>query len=388
MDEVPVGTRWDPAGVPLPAALPAGPRASMTALLSPTGELLVDEATDPVLVEVAGVAAQSRAATTAVAGFEARLVDAYLWGAAEYACRRPEPSEQARREWGARLMLAELAVALHLPEGSLARRLTRTTMLGAFPRLSAAYGEGRVSSWHVDTVLDAFRGVTDPEVLARADEALADRAVADTAPRLRAAARRWRARNMPRDPEQHRRAVADRFVEVTPADDDLCWLTALLPAATAMAAYHRLSGLAVAAGGPGDDRTLPQRRADVLADLLLDGGSGVPSMATSDDEQHDDGQRDEGQSDDAQDDEGQDDDAQDDEGLDDRDDAAGAGDGSREPCVPRGLRPDIVLTVPVLSLLGHGDEPAELEGFGPIDLETARALCAQAPSFVRVLTHP
>ena len=54
----------------------------------------------------------------------------------------------------------------------------------------------------------------------------------------------------------------------------------------------------------------------------------------------------------------------------------------------RAIRAEVILTVPVLSLLGHSDEPAELEGFGPIDIETATMLAANAPSFVRVLTHP
>jgi len=44
--------------------------------------------------------------------------------------------------------------------------------------------------------------------------------------------------------------------------------------------------------------------------------------------------------------------------------------------------------VPVLTLLGHSDEPAELDGHGPIDAETARRLAAHAPSFRRILTHP
>jgi hypothetical protein len=46
------------------------------------------------------------------------------------------------------------------------------------------------------------------------------------------------------------------------------------------------------------------------------------------------------------------------------------------------------VTVPALSLLDRSDEPVTLEGYGPIDLETARILAARAPSFVRVLTHP
>ncbi|MES1212724.1 MAG: DUF222 domain-containing protein, partial [Leifsonia sp.] len=47
----------------------------------------------------------------------------------------------------------------------------------------------------------------------------------------------------------------------------------------------------------------------------------------------------------------------------------------------------VAVTVPVLTLLG-GDEPGLMEGVGPIDAETARRLAADAPSFIRLLTHP
>jgi hypothetical protein len=53
-----------------------------------------------------------------------------------------------------------------------------------------------------------------------------------------------------------------------------------------------------------------------------------------------------------------------------------------------GIMPTVVLTVPVLSLLGHDAGPAQLEGYGPIDIDTARRLAAKAPSFIRILTHP
>ncbi|MDQ1575639.1 MAG: hypothetical protein QOH55_789, partial [Microbacteriaceae bacterium] len=54
-------------------------------------------------------------------------------------------------------------------------------------------------------------------------------------------------------------------------------------------------------------------------------------------------------------------------------------------------------TVPVLTLLGHDDLPttlghdelpATLDGYGPIDADTARELAAHAPSFIRLLTQP
>jgi len=51
-------------------------------------------------------------------------------------------------------------------------------------------------------------------------------------------------------------------------------------------------------------------------------------------------------------------------------------------------RPSVVVTVPALTLLGAGTEPATLDGYGPIDLDTARRLAGEASSWVRVLTHP
>ena len=44
--------------------------------------------------------------------------------------------------------------------------------------------------------------------------------------------------------------------------------------------------------------------------------------------------------------------------------------------------------IPMMALLGLSEEPACLDGYGPIDPATARKLAAQAPSFTRILTHP
>ncbi|GAB2745918.1 hypothetical protein GCM10027038_49940 [Arthrobacter bambusae] len=52
-------------------------------------------------------------------------------------------------------------------------------------------------------------------------------------------------------------------------------------------------------------------------------------------------------------------------------------------------RAQVLVTVPVLSLLGATDEPAVLDGYGPIPPSMARALVAEgAESFHRVLTDP
>jgi len=130
----------------------------------------------------------------------------------------------------------------------------------------------------------------------------------------------------------------------------MAWLSAFLPAERASAIYERVSSVAlgIKRTSPGDDepRTLTQLRADVLTDLLVDGVVDATGFGT-------------------------------------------------------GVRATVHVTVPVERLLGvttSGETPtlsssafippAELEGYGPIDDETARELAAGAPSFTRLLRHP
>jgi hypothetical protein len=67
----------------------------------------------------------------------------------------------------------------------------------------------------------------------------------------------------------------------------------------------------------------------------------------------------------------------------------GAGEGE-DLRVPHRKAVDVtlVLTVPALAWLGRSSEQAQLGGYGPIDLETAKDLAGSAKSFVRVLTDP
>ncbi len=48
----------------------------------------------------------------------------------------------------------------------------------------------------------------------------------------------------------------------------------------------------------------------------------------------------------------------------------------------------VAVTVPVMTLLGLEELPGTLDGYGPIDPDTARRLAGHAPSFQRILTHP
>jgi len=375
METVAVGTRWNLAEVPLPAPGPLVDRPSLGFEMGFQGLFLADESRDPILREVEDRAGEARWMAAQQARYERRLADTYLRGAAELAFRSNAAPEAQRREWGARCMLAELACALRVPETTLASRLTRITMLEAFPKLSEAARSGLVSGWHLDVVLETFRGVSDPAALAAADAALVERALTRTAPELRAAARRWRARHVPRTQEQRRANLAGRHVSITPADEDMVWLTALVPAVAGVAIDRRLDAVAVAAAAAGgsdagdgpDGRSHTQRRADAFVDLLLDPASfgDLPTgPAAAGDRQ--DCRRDQG-----------------DGPVEHADDAP-----APVPGWVFGVRPEVVLTIPVLSLLGRSDEPAELEGFGPIDLDTARLLAAAAPSFTRVLTDP
>ncbi|MHA7270952.1 HNH endonuclease signature motif containing protein [Arthrobacter sp. HLT1-20] len=55
------------------------------------------------------------------------------------------------------------------------------------------------------------------------------------------------------------------------------------------------------------------------------------------------------------------------------------------PPLPRAV---VLVSVPALSLLGHTNAPAVLEGYGPISVEIAKRLLAGSSSFYRVLTDP
>ncbi|WP_191621866.1 HNH endonuclease signature motif containing protein, partial [Microbacterium caowuchunii] len=52
------------------------------------------------------------------------------------------------------------------------------------------------------------------------------------------------------------------------------------------------------------------------------------------------------------------------------------------------IRAVVQVTVPVLTLLGRSDLPADLTGTSPIDGPTARKLAGNAPGLDRILTHP
>ncbi|WAJ34301.1 DUF222 domain-containing protein [Arthrobacter sp. FX8] len=168
--------------------------------------------------------------------------------------------------------------------------------------------------------------------------------------RFRVKARTWRERHHAESIEKrHARGVAERRVEFRPDRDGMAWLGAYLPADQAQAGWNRLTAAARGLQGPGEDRTMPQLRADSFAAAILGSGDtrgGSTSRSGT---------------------------------------SAASGTGHR----PSPVRAEVLVTVPVFALMGLTDEPAMLDGYGPVPASMARRLVADgAGSFYRVLVDP
>ena len=132
----------------------------------------------------------------------------------------------------------------------------------------------------------------------------------------------------------------------------MAWLSAYLPADTAAGIWDRTSAAARALQGPAEHRTLAQLRADVAATWFLTAGNAA-------------------------------------DGADVADRVDGALAVSRRAGDVPSPAAQVLVTVPVFSLLGLTEEPAILDGYGPIPPSMARRLVADgAASLRRVLTDP
>ncbi len=254
--------------------------------------------------------------------------------------RVTEGSSSEDREFATRSFVAELATTMVVPDTTAGRLVADATRLTG-PRAATldALAVGEIGAAHVRSMLE----VTSTLPADAADE-VEQTALQDAGSRTSAAFRRRLHRLRERlHPEplsdRHARAAEERRVALDPAPDGMAWISLFLQADRAVAIMARLDALADS-GDPHrpDTRTTVQRRADVAADLLLAGT------------------------------------------LDSTDRYLAAATGR--------VAGKIVVTVPVLTLLGLSDESAELDGYGPIDANTARRLAGHAPSLHRLLVHP
>jgi hypothetical protein len=229
------------------------------------------------------------------------------------------------------LAATEAACVLRIPERTALGRLrTGRVLCEDFPSTLSALRDGRITQRHAQTIVDEALSLPVDARPGFEDHLLAE-APHQTVTELARTSRRLREAHHPESiTERSRRAASDRTVLLSPDLDGMCWLSAYLPAETASTAYQRLTTLARAVQGPDEPRTLTQLRADVLADLLAKTNGADPAGASS-------------------------------------------------------AAVEVLVTMDVKTLLGLADDPAELEGYGPIGPDNARELAALAGSFLPLL---
>jgi hypothetical protein len=282
------------------------------------------------------------------------------------------PAESPQDHRGQEMaVVAEVACVLTVSERAAGALLAEAHQLTtALPLTLSALQAGTISWQHARIMVDETVNL-DPAGAQALEAHFLDPDVANPAQgcpagglipgRFRHKARTWRERHHPVSIEKrHARGVQDRRLEYAPDRDGMAWLSAYLPADQAAGIWDRTTTAARALQGPHEDRTLSQLRADITATWLLTnniagtGPGGMTAMSGGKGETGGSGE-------------------------------TGLAVGSLVPSP----QAQVLITVPVMSLLGVTDEPAMLDGYGPIPPSMARRLVADgAESFHRVLTDP
>ncbi|MBB5643444.1 HNH endonuclease [Cryobacterium roopkundense] len=230
-------------------------------------------------------------------------------------------------------LVAELAALLKLPSGVARNLMFESDLLQhRLPATRDALRRGDISYRHAEVVMENAVSLPPEAWKAFEDEALTNSETL-TVPQLRRKAVKVREFTHPESIAiRHQKALADRNFWVSPGRDGMGYLEMTLSNEDAAAIADRVESLAKNLKVHDETRTLAQLRTDAATDLLLKGVT--------------------------------------------------------ETGLGAGVRASVFVTVPVLTLLGQSEEPGTLEGFGPIDAETARRLAGTATSFTRILVHP
>jgi hypothetical protein len=245
--------------------------------------------------------------------------------------------------------VSEIAAALRLPDRT-AEHLIRTSeaLVNTLPATLLALGEGRLGWRHAQILVDQSYGL-DAATVRELETRMLPVAEKNTPSRFERSVRRTRERLNPETmTTRHEVAVVNRGIELMPEADGMVFVGAHVNAVVGVAIDDRLTTIARTLQGDHEPRTLGQLKADIFADLLLDdsliGTDGLPWTS------------------------------------------AGKGEGAIHRF--RNIRPTVLVTVPALTLLGIGHQPGVLEGYGPIDAQTAREIASYAKTLRRLITDP
>jgi hypothetical protein len=228
--------------------------------------------------------------------------------------------------------IADIAMRLSIGEGTVVTMAHQADLLRTrAPHVWGKFREGEISTANARSVAATLDSLPEnPATDAALDSSAAEWAMLPPA-RFKGRMHTLRERLHPISlTERHAEAAEGRRMWRENDRDGMAWLGVQVTAPDADMAWQRADTMARhLAEQPGETRTLDQLRADVVADMLT--GRLDPATAP---------------------------------------------------------RVEVGVLIPMMTLLGLSEEPATLDGYGPIDADAARKLTAHAPSFYRILTHP
>jgi hypothetical protein len=270
-------------------------------------------------------------------------------------------STPGSRDMARRSFVAELAAALRIPDRT-ADRLIQTshTLVSELPSTLTALGDGRLSYRHAQILADNTYSL-DPALVRELESRMLGVAEKKTPSQFERSIRRTRERLHPETMiERQVLADSERAVELMPERDGMVFIGGHVSSVLGVAIDERLTAIARSLQqkdvlGTVETRTLTQLKADVFTDLLLDvdGQQGLDGQSGP---------------------------------LVRRETGAGRGAGPMSRY--RSIRPKVLVTIPASTVLGLGKAPGELEGYGPIDPQTAREIASLAKSWQKLVTDP
>jgi hypothetical protein len=210
---------------------------------------------------------------------------------------------------------------------------TSTALVDSLPATLTAVSSGAVSWEHAEVIAKHSIGL-DGDALVEYDTRLAELATELNPKQLDAKARAQVEIAQPTTAvERAEKAIATRRLYVDPGKDGMAYLTLHAPAPEVHLIVDRAARFAKGLKNEGDPRSMMHLRVDVLSDLMINGETSIPGAT-------------------------------------------------------RGVRGQVHVMVPAMTILGIGQEPAILRGYGPIDPATAAQLTAEATSWRRILADP